>query len=379
MQYLTSGHSHGEQITVILEGMPSNLMVDLNLINQELSRRQQGYGRGGRMKIEKDQVQILGGVLFGKTTGAPITLIIKNRDYENHRTIMDPFQFEEGKHQAIQVPRPGHADLVGAMKYRFRDMKPVLERASARETVSKVAVGALCKQLLKQLDIEVSSYVDNIGGITTQGEALNWDYLEQSEVRMPSEKKSLEAMQLIDEVKLNKNTIGGTVSVKATNLPIGIGSYVTSETKLDARIAASLMAIQACKGVEFGDGFDLANQLGSNVHDEIIYQDGFTRKTNHYGGFEGGMTNGMPVIVRAVFKPIPTLMRPLDSVHIETKEIVPSHIERSDVCVVPAASVICEHVVAYELTKAICEQFTSDSMEALIESVSLYRDYLKRY
>jgi chorismate synthase len=379
MHYLTSGHSHGEQITIILEGIPSNLKIDLDLMNQEMRRRQQGYGRGGRMKIEQDKVEIVGGVLFGKTTGAPITLIIKNKDYQNHQTIMDPFQFEEGKHNPIQIPRPGHADLVGAMKYRLRDMKPILERASARETVSKVAVGALCKQILKQLDIEVSSYVENIGGISIKGEELDWNYFEHSEVRMPNEQKSKEAMHLIDEVKLNKNTIGGIVRVKAINLPIGIGSFVTSETKLDARIAASLIAIQACKGVDFGDGFDLANQLGSDVHDEIIYQNGFTRKTNHYGGFEGGMTNGMPLLVKAVFKPIPTLMRPLDSVHIETKDVKPSHIERSDVCVVPAASVICEHVVAYELTKTICEQFSSDSMEALIESITSYRDYLKGY
>ena len=217
----------------------------------------------------------------------------------------------------------------------------------------------------------------NIGGI----EISNYDFndLNDSLVRMPSQEKSKEAIELIDEVKLKKDTVGGICEVVASNVPAGIGSYVSHDSKLDAKIASSILSIQACKGVEFGDGFSIANHLGSEIHDEIIYQDGFSRSSNHYGGFEGGMTTGMPIIVRAVFKPIPTLMRPLRSVNIETKEIAPSHIERSDVCVVPAASVICEHAVAYELTKAICEQFTSDTMEQLAEAVTNYREKIKRF
>ena len=377
MRYISSGHSHGKQITVIFEGVPSNLEVNINELNLALTSRQQGYGRGRRMKIEHDQVEIVGGVIFGKTTGAPLTLIIQNKDYANHERVMDPFLFDESKHQEIKVPRPGHADLVGAMKYHVRDMKIIFERASARETVSRVVVGAICQQILSQLDISVTSFVRNIGGVKVTDEKIDMGYM--SEVGMPNKQKSQEAMKKIDQAKQNKDTLGGIVQVMASNIPAGLGSFVSSDAKLDGKIASSLISIQACKGVEFGDGFDLANQFGSEVHDEIIYQDGFSRTSNHYGGFEGGMTTGMPLIIKAVFKPIPTLMQPLNSVNIDTKQTVPSHIERSDVAVLLAASVICEHSVSYEITKALCESFTSHSMEELIASVTDYRAYLKRY
>lgn len=379
MRYVSSGHSHGEQITVILEGVPSNLIINLSEINQELKRRQQGYGRGGRMKIEQDQVEIIGGVLFGKTTGAPLTLIIKNKDYKNHETIMNPFEPTLQHYQPITIPRPGHADLVGAMKYQVRDMKVILERSSARETVSRVAVGAICKQILKQVDIHIYSYVLNIGGIEIDESEIDLTYLKESEVRMPHANKSLEAMKLIDQIKLEQDSLGGIIRVIAENVPAGLGSFVTSSSKLDAKIASSMLSIQSCKAVEFGLGFKISSLKGSQVHDIITYCDGFKRDTNHYGGFEGGMTTGMPIVVQAAFKPIPTLMKPLPSVDINTKEMKPSHIERSDVCVIPSASVICEHTLAFELVSQLCEEFTSHTMDQLIQSVHTYREALKRY
>jgi len=378
MRYISSGHSHGEQITIILEGLPSNVFLDREEINEALRKRQLGYGRGARMKIESDEVEILSGVLFGKTTGAPITIVVKNKDYQNHRSYMDPFSYDVEDYEKIQVPRPGHADLVGAIKYNQDDMRIIFERASARETVSRVVVGAICLQILRKLAISVTSFVTNIGGITLDSD-FDLNYTEQSVVRMPSQRSSDKAIQLIDEVKIKKDTLGGVCQVEVQNVPVGLGSYTTHETKLDARIAASILSIQACKGIEFGDGFSLGNQLGSLVHDEIIYHDGFTRSSNHYGGFEGGMTTGMPIVLKAVFKPIPTLMKPLKSIHIKTKEVVSSHIERSDVCVVPSASIICMYTVVYEITKAIMEQFTSDTIEQLIDAVASYRDYVKRF
>jgi chorismate synthase len=377
VRYISSGHSHGEKISIIFEGVPANLEIDINDINSELSRRQSGYGRGGRMKIEHDEVKFTGGVIFSKTTGAPIAMEVINRDYNNHQTYMSPFDYDLENYKAVKVPRPGHADLVGLMKYEQNDTRVVFERASARETVSRVCVGAICKQILKQMDINVYSYVVNIGGVEVTH--LDLKYINESPVRMPSLVKTKEAIELIDQVKLNKDTIGGICVVVAENIPAGIGSYVSHETKLDAKIAANIISIQACKGVEFGQGFALSNHLGSEVHDEIIYDHGFSRTSNNYGGFEGGMTTGMPLVIRAVFKPIPTLMQPLKSVNIDSKEVSPSHIERSDVCVIPAASVICEHVLNYEITKAICEQFTSDTMKQLVTALNDYRDYLKRF
>lgn len=378
MRYISSGYSHGEQITVILEGIPSNVFLNIDEINEALRKRQLGYGRGGRMKIESDKAEIVSGVLFGKTTGAPMTIVVKNKDFENHKSYMAPFNYDKKNYHKVEIPRPGHADLVGAIKYNQDDMRSVFERASARETVSRVVVGAICLQILRKLDISVISYVTNIGGITL-GNDFDLSYIEQSEVRMPSQKSSVEVKGLIDEAKLKKDTLGGVCQVEVTNVPVGLGSYVSHETKLDAKLAASILSIQACKGIEFGDGFSLGNHFGSEVHDEIIYHDGFIRKSNHYGGFEGGMTTGMPIVLKAVFKPIPTLMKPLQSVHIKSKEAVLSHIERSDVCVLPSASIICMYTVIYEIAKTIFEQFTSDTMEQLEEAVSSYRQYVNQF
>lgn len=377
MRYISSGHSHGKQITIILEGFPSNVEVDIEEINQALRLRQVGYGRGKRMDIESDEVEITSGVLFGKTTGAPITLIVKNRDYINHKDYMEPFNFAND-YKPVTIPRPGHADLVGAIKYNQRDMRIVFERASARETVSQVVVGALCKQILDKLNIDALSYVTNIGGVKLDKD-IDFNFLNDSLVRMPSKKSTEEAINLIDKAREKKDTLGGICLVEVTNVPVGLGSYVTSEKKLDARLAQAILSIQSCKGVEFGDGFNLANHFGSEVNDEIIYDNGFLRKTNHLGGFEGGMTNGMPIVIKAVFKPIPTLLKPLESVDINSKQKSLAHIERSDICVVPAASVICLYTVIYEITNALCEMFTSDTIEELIEAVNLYRDYVLRY
>ncbi len=376
MRYISSGHSHGKQITIILEGIPSNVVIDPIKINEALKLRQFGYGRSGRMQIECDSVDIPSGVLYGKTTGAPITLVIKNRDYQNHSEYMDPFSFAEVN--KIQVPRPGHADLVGAIKYHQDDMRVVFERASARETVSRVVVGAICEQILEKLGITLRSYVTNIGGIELADD-FDLDYLKLSEVLMPSKKSSLAAIKKIDEAKAKKDTLGGVCLVEVFNVPIGLGSYVSHEDKLDGKIAQAVLSIQSCKGIEFGDGFALANRYGSDVHDEIYYHNGYFRNSNHYGGFEGGMTTGMPIVIKAVFKPVPTLMDPLKSVNIITKKEALSHIERSDVCVVPAASVICMYTVAIEITKAILAQFTSDTIEQLIEAVGNYREYTKRF
>ncbi len=377
MRYVSSGHSHGNQITVVLEGVPSNVPIDIAKINEALKLRRSGYGRGSRMNIETDQVEITGGILYGKTTGAPITIIIKNNDYINHESYMDPFNFS--KQDKITVPRPGHADLVGMIKYQFDDTRPVFERASARETVSRVVVGSIAEQVLAFLDISSRSFVTQIGNVKLDDYELDWDYLDESPVFMPSRDATKRACELIDYAKTNQDTLGGICQVEVMNVPLGLGSFVSHETKLDAKIAQSLISIQACKGVEFGDGFKLADNFGSVSHDEIYYDQGFKRKTNHAGGFEGGMTTGEPIIVRAVFKPIPTLMKPLMSVDIKTKESVPSHIERSDVCIVPSASVICKYTVLFEILNALVTQFTADTLDQLIKAVKEYRDYVARF
>lgn len=377
MRYVSSGHSHGKYITVILESIPSNVPIDLLKINEALELRRSGYGRGPRMKIETDQVEITGGVLYGKTTGAPLTIIIKNNDYVNHESYMDPFNYT--KQDVITVPRPGHADLVGMIKYQFDDTRPVFERASARETVSRVVVGSIAEQILSYLNITAKSFVTQIGNVKLADYKLDWDYLSESCVLMPSREATKKACELIDYAKTKQDTLGGICQVEVMNVPLGLGSFVSHDTKLDAKIAQSLLSIQACKGVEFGDGFKLAEMFGSASHDEIYYDNGYQRKSNHAGGFEGGMTTGEPIIIRTVFKPIPTLMKPLMSVDIKTKESVPSHIERSDVCVVPSASVICKYTVLYEILNALVTQFTSDTLEQLIKAVEEYRDYVARF
>jgi chorismate synthase len=390
MRYFTAGESHGPQLTAIIEGVPANLSLCVEDINRELIRRQKGYGRGRRMQIEKDRVQILSGVRHGKTLGSPITLVVENKDWKHWTTIMgsEPLSSDENEEvkRKISRPRPGHADLAGAIKYGHRDMRNVLERSSARETTMRVAVGAVAKTILKQCNIDVAGHVVEIAGITSEDQTFSnlnelKDRTESSPVRcfdINAEKKMMEA---IDEAKKAGDSIGGIVEVIVEGIPTGLGSYVHYDRKLDSKIAQSIISINAFKGVEFGLGFEMSKLPGSMVHDEIIWnsENGYERKTNRLGGFEGGMTTGMPIIVRGVMKPIPTLYKPLQSVDIETKEPYLASIERSDSCAVPSASVVAEAVVAFEVAKALLETYGVDRMDQLVENVAQAHKWAKEF
>lgn len=378
MRYLTSGESHGPQLTVIIEDVPANLAINAEDINKEMFKRQGGYGRGRRMQIEKDAVQIVSGVRNGYTLGSPITIVVTNDDFTHWRNIMgvEPITAKEQQEmkRTITKPRPGHADLIGGMKYNHRDLRNVLERSSARETAARVAVGAVCKLLLAQLGINMYSRVVEIGGI--KDKAL-YDpntfksNIDKNDVRVVDDKIAQAMRDKIDEAKREGDSIGGVVQVMVEHMPVGVGSYVQYDRKLDGRIAQGVVSINAFKGVSFGEGFKAAEKPGSAIQDEIHYDKnkGYYRATNHLGGFEGGMTNGMPLIINGVMKPIPTLYKPLNSVDINTKEDFKATIERSDSCAVPAASVVCEHVVAFEIAKAILEEFQSNHMEQLVSQI----------
>lgn len=378
MRYLTSGESHGPQLTVIVEGVPANLEVKVEDINREMFKRQGGYGRGRRMQIEKDTVEIVSGVRNGYTLGSPITMVVTNDDFTHWRKIMGaaPISDEERENmkRTITKPRPGHADLVGGMKYNHRDLRNVLERSSARETAARVAVGALCKVLLEQLDIEIYSRVVEIGGIKDKdfydSETFKAN-LDRNDVRVIDDGIAQAIRDKIDEAKNDGDSIGGVVQVVVENMPVGVGSYVHYDRKLDGRIAQGVVSINAFKGVSFGEGFKAAEKPGSEIQDEILYNTelGYYRGSNHLGGLEGGMSNGMPIIVNGVMKPIPTLYKPLNSVDINTKEDFKATIERSDSCAVPAASIVCEHVVAFEIAKALLEEFQSNHIEQLKQQI----------
>ncbi|PES74022.1 chorismate synthase [Bacillus cereus] len=390
MRYITAGESHGPQLTTILEGVPAGLSLVANDINEELARRQKGYGRGRRMQIEKDQVQIVSGVRHGKTMGSPIALVVENRDFTHWTKVMgaEPLTEQEEKEMKRQVtkPRPGHADLNGAIKYGHRDMRNVLERSSARETTVRVAAGAVAKRILAELGIQVAGHVIEIGGV--QAENITYNSIaelqsttEASPVRCLDEEAGKKMMQAIDDEKANGDSIGGIVEVVAEGMPIGVGSYVHYDRKLDAKLAAAIMSINAFKGVEIGIGFEAAHRPGSEVHDEILWDEvqGYRRKTNNAGGVEGGMTTGMPVIVRGVMKPIPTLYKPLQSIDIDTKEPFTASIERSDSCAVPAASVVAEAVVAWELATALIEQFGLDRIDLIRENIEKHNEYARGF
>lgn len=378
MRYLTSGESHGPQLTVIVEGVPANLEVKVEDINREMFKRQGGYGRGRRMQIEKDTVEIVSGVRNGYTLGSPITMVVTNDDFTHWRKIMGaaPISDEERENmkRTITKPRPGHADLVGGMKYNHRDLRNVLERSSARETAARVAVGALCKVLLEQLDIEIYSRVVEIGGIKDKdfydSETFKAN-LDRNDVRVIDDGIAQAMRDKIDEAKNDGDSIGGVVQVVVENMPVGVGSYVHYDRKLDGRIAQGVVSINAFKGISFGEGFKAAEKPGSEIQDEILYNTelGYYRGSNHLGGLEGGMSNGMPIIVNGVMKPIPTLYKPLNSVDINTKEDFKATIERSDSCAVPAASIVCEHVVAFEIAKALLEEFQSNHIEQLKQQI----------
>ncbi|HEH0794447.1 TPA: chorismate synthase [Staphylococcus aureus] len=379
MRYLTSGESHGPQLTVIVEGIPANLEIKVEDINKEMFKRQGGYGRGRRMQIEKDTVEIVSGVRNGYTLGSPITMVVTNDDFTHWRKIMGaaPISEEERENmkRTITKPRPGHADLVGGMKYNHRDLRNVLERSSARETAARVAVGALCKVLLQQLDIDIYSRVVEIGGIKDKdfydSETFKAN-LDRNDVRVIDDSIAQAMRDKIDEAKNEGDSIGGVVQVVVENMPVGVGSYVHYDRKLDGKIAQGVVSINAFKGVSFGEGFKAAEKPGSEIQDEILYNSeiGYYRGSNHLGGLEGGMSNGMPIIVNGVMKSIPTLYKPLNSVDINTKEDFKATIERSDSCAVPAASIVCEHVVAFEIAKALLEEFQSNHIEQLQQQIA---------
>ena len=388
MRYLTAGESHGPRLTAIIEGVPAGLPLTADYINAELKRRQGGYGRGARMKIESDQVEITSGVRHGLTMGGPITLNVTNLDHQKWLEIMSAADVDEKKKglRKITKPRPGHADLVGGMKYRFDDLRNSLERSSARETTMRVAVGAVAKRLLEEIGVEVASHIVTFGGIDidipnnlTVAEIK--ERAAQSEVSIVKPEKEEEIKAYIDQIKKDGDTIGGVIETVVGGVPVGLGSYVQWDKKLDAKIAQGVVSINAFKGVEFGVGFEAGRLKGSQVMDEILWseEDGFTRRTNNLGGFEGGMTNGQPIVVRGVMKPIPTLYKPLMSVDIETHEPYKATVERSDPTALPAAGVVMESVVATVLATEVLEKFSSDNLEELKDAVARHREFVKNF
>ncbi|MBL7084486.1 MAG: chorismate synthase [Candidatus Omnitrophica bacterium] len=367
LRFLTAGESHGKCLTGILEGLPAGLAVNKREIDRELARRQSGYGRGMRMKVEKDKVEILSGLRKGRTIGSPLSLLIKNKDFK-----IDVLP-------AVTSPRPGHADLAGALKYNTKDVRDILERASARETAMRVAIGAICKAFLQEFKVGVISHVKGIGKVYAQIEKLSFNL-----IRLKSAKSCLncadrsaekEMIKEIDAAKKEGDSLGGTFELIAVNLPAGLGSCVHWDSRLDARLSGLLMSIPAIKGVEIGAGFFGSSLRGSEVHDAIFYKagKGFFRKSNHAGGLEGGMTNGEPLVIRCAMKPIATLSKPLHSVNIKGKRSTKAIVERADVCAVPAASVVGENIVSFCLAQAMLEKFGGDS---LTETKRNYQGYI---
>ncbi len=393
MRFFTAGESHGPELTAIIEGLPAQMELTTEIINKELARRQGGHGRGRRMQIETDEVIISSGVRHGKTLGSPVTLTVVNDDWKHWTKIMGVEPLEEGTDpndvkRQIARPRPGHADLVGGMKYGHRDLRNVLERSSARETTMRVAVGAVAKKFLEELGIRTVAHVHEIGGIKI--DPTTYEKLEMEELRAIIEddpvycadpEASRKMVAAIDDAKERGDTIGGVVEVVIEGCPPGIGSYVQFDRKLDGKLAGAMMSINAFKGVEVGLGFEMARKPGSEVHDEIAWDEtrGYYRKSNRLGGLEGGMSTGMPIIIRGVMKPIPTLYKPLESVDINSKEPFVATIERSDPCAVPAASVVAEHVIATALAQAIMEDFRADTMDGLKKEIEAHRQYVKEF
>ncbi|NQN50158.1 chorismate synthase [Streptococcus suis] len=388
MRYLTAGESHGPRLTAIIEGVPAGLPLTAEDINADLKRRQGGYGRGSRMQIETDRVEITAGVRHGKTTGAPITLNVTNKDHQKWLDIMAVEDIEEKlkSKRRIKHPRPGHADLVGGMKYRFDDLRNSLERSSARETTMRVAVGAVAKRILAELDIEIANHVVVFGGKEIDvPDGLTVAEIKEraakSEVSIVNQEREEEIKAYIDQIKRDGDTIGGVVETIVGGVPVGLGSYVQWDKKLDAKLAQAVVSINAFKGAEFGVGFQAGYLKGSQVMDEILWseQEGYTRRTNNLGGFEGGMTNGEPLVIRGVMKPIPTLYKPLMSVDIDTHEPYKATVERSDPTALPAAGVVMESVVATTIATEILEKFSSDNMEELKAAVASHRDYVRNF
>lgn len=382
LRFLNAGESHGPALTAIVEGMPAGVPVTEEYINTQLARRQMGYGRGGRMKIERDQVEFTAGVRGGFTLGTPICLVIRNRDYANWEKTMTPSPSADLDERVVTRPRPGHADLAGAIKYNHADIRNVLERASARETATRVAVGALGRRLLEMFGIQIFGHVVQIGSVRA---VIPPSYEEVRRLAAASElfcadPEAEQAMKTeIDASKEAGDSLGGIFEVVVTNLPVGLGSFVQWDRKLDGRLAQAVMSIQAVKGVEIGMGFRAATLPGSQVHDEIFYgSGGFYRFTNRAGGLEGGITNGEPLVIRAAMKPIPTLYKPLKSVDLATKEPFAASVERSDTCAVPAAAVVAEAAVAFELARAMIEKFGGDSLAEMQRNYEAYVAYVRQ-
>ena len=386
LRYLTTGESHGPGLTAVVEGFPAGVPIDVEAINRDLVRRMGGYGRGGRMKIERDEVEVRSGVRWGESLGSPITFWIENRDWTNWQKKMSPHAVDRDPSLAVTRPRPGHADLAGALKYNHRDVRNVLERASARETAARVAVGGLAKCLLAPFGIRVHGWVAEIGGIAANhGELAATEIAERSEtspLRMADPEAERRIIARIDECKKAGDTLGGVVETVATGLPPGLGSHAQWDRKLDGRLAHALMSVQAAKGVEVGLGFETARRPGSMVHDEIYFDETasrFVRRTNNAGGTEGGMSSGEPLVVRTAFKPLSTLMSPLHSVDIDTKDEAKAAIERSDVVAVPAAAVIAEAVVAFVVADAFLEKFGGDSLVEIRRNLDGYLEQVERF
>lgn len=381
LRMLTAGESHGPALLGILENLPAGLTLDLDVLQADMARRQKGYGRGRRMKIETDQVQVLSGVRHGSTLGSPIGLLIENRDFQNWKTRMSPETVESGKEgKRISIPRPGHADLAGIQKLGARDVRDVLERASARETAMRTAIGAVCRQFLSVFGIEVVSHVLRIGEVSAPHEVLEpgafLRTMDASTLRVQSDASSTRCVDVattremekaIDAAKEDGDTLGGVIEVLATGVPAGLGSWNHWDRKLSARFAESILSINALKGVEIGLGFRVAERLGSQVHDALRMEEGkLCRPTNRAGGLEGGTTNGEALVLRAAMKPIPTLRKALESVNLETETSAPAHKERSDVCAVPAAGVVAEAMVCIVLADAVLERFGGDTLEQVL-------------
>ena len=390
LRFQTAGESHGQGLVAILEGLPAGLRIDFDYVNRELKRRQGGYGRGGRMKIETDTAQFLSGVRHGQTIGSPIAILIVNRDWENWKEAMAVEDRPESraKYKPLSPPRPGHADLAGCLKYNFREARYVLERASARETTARVAVGAVAKLFLKSFAIEVASHVVALGEVRLADDPVPFEAVlalrDREDLMLACVDPAVEARmkEEVDRATENRDTVGGTFEVIARGLPPGLGSCAQWDERLDGQLAQAVMSIQAVKAVEIGSGIASAAAMGSNVHDEIGYDRAharFTRKTNRAGGLEGGITNGEDLVVRGYLKPISTLRRPLESVDFESKETVKAAYERSDVCVLPAGGVVGEAMVALILARSLLEKFGGDSMEETLRNFHGYQEQVRSF
>ena len=390
LRYFTSGESHGEALVAFLSGLPAGLLVDQSFIDHELWRRQQGFGRGGRMKIETDRAHFLSGVRHGRTIGSPVAVILQNRDWQNWKDALPVEEGDPEKHKRVASPRPGHADLAGALKYDFSEARYVLERASARESAARVAVGALAKLFLRELGVEILSHVIAVGAASIADQEVLWEQIEplarKSEVLLscadPEAEQRMKAE--VDKVLRTGDSVGGVFEVVAHKVPPGLGSYVQWDERLDALLAAAVMSLQAVKAVEIGSGIRAAHSPGSAVHDEIGYEKdagftGFTRTRNNAGGLEGGVSNGQDIRVRGYLKPISTLRRPLQSVDFTTRETVKAAYERSDVCVVPAAGVAAEAMVALTLARCALEKFGGDSMRETKRNFAGYLEQIKKF